>query len=71
MTSLRLIHMYSVDDPAGLRRPELGATGVERREEQPFGVDDIGSNEREREEAALRERTISVVLKGCPHLLYL
>src|ERR1041385_3062371 len=24
--SLRLIHTYSVDDPAGLRRPELGAT---------------------------------------------
>src|ERR1041384_6221481 len=48
--SLRLIHTYSVDDPAGLHRPELGATGVERREEQPFGVMvDIGSNERERE----------------------
>ena len=30
--------MYGVDDPAGLRRPELGATRVERREEQPFGV---------------------------------
>ena len=25
--SLQLIHTYSVDDPAGLRRPELGATG--------------------------------------------
>src|ERR1041385_6701661 len=36
--SLRLIHTYGVDDPAGLRRPELGATGVERREEQPFGA---------------------------------
>src|SRR3954464_6536022 len=36
--SLRLIHTYGVDDPAGLRRPELGATGVERREEEPFGV---------------------------------
>ena len=59
--SLRLIHTYSVDDPAGLRRPELGATGVERREEQPFGVDEIGSNEREREGAALRERTTSIV----------
>ena len=44
-----MIHMYSVDDPAGLRRPELGTTGVERREEQPFGVDEIGSKERERE----------------------
>src|ERR1041385_134551 len=37
MISLRLIHAYGVDDPAGLRRPELGATRVERREEQPFG----------------------------------
>src|SRR4051812_8712500 len=69
--SLRLIHTYSVDDPAGLRRPDLGTTGVERREEQPFGVDEIGSNEREREGAALREKTTSIVLKGCPHLLYL
>jgi hypothetical protein len=33
-----LIHTYGVVDPAGLRRPELGTTGVERREEQPFGV---------------------------------
>src|SRR4051812_45721950 len=40
--SLRLIHTYSVDDPAGLRRPELSATTVESREEQPFGVDEIG-----------------------------
>ena len=48
-TSLRLIHTYSVDDPAGLRRPELGTTGVERREEQPFGaMEEIGST-RERE----------------------
>ena len=59
--SLRLIHTYSVDDPAGHRCPELGATGVERREEQPFGVDEIASNEREREGAALRERTTSIV----------
>ena len=57
--SLRLIHTYSVDDPAGIRRPELGATGVERREEQPFGVMvETGSNEREREGASLRRRTI-------------
>jgi hypothetical protein len=33
-----LIHTYGVVDPAGLRRPELGAAGVERRKEQPFGV---------------------------------
>ena len=59
--SLRLIHTYSVDDLAGLRHPELNATGVERREEQPFGRVEIGSNEREREGAALRGRTISVV----------
>ena len=43
-TYLQLIHTYSVDDPAGLRRPELGATGVERREEQTFGaMVEIGS----------------------------
>src|SRR4051812_46707629 len=54
--SLRLIHTYSVDDPAGLRRPELGTTGVERREEKPFGaMVEIGSNERGREGAALRQ----------------
>ena len=48
--SLWLIHMYSVDYPTGLRRPELGTTGVERREEQPFGaMVEIGSNERGRE----------------------
>ena len=56
-----MIHTYGVVDPAGLRRPELGTTEVERRDEHPFGVDEIGSNEREREGAALRERTISVV----------
>ena len=70
--SLRLIHMYSVDDSAGLRRPELGATGVEMMEEQPFGVEEIGSNEREREGAALRgENNLKLCLKGCSHLLYL
>ena len=42
-TSLRLIHTYGVEDPAGLRRPELGASGVKRREEQQFEVDEIGS----------------------------
>ena len=55
-TSVRLIHTYGVEDPVGLRRPELSTSGVERREEQPFGVEDIGSNEREREGAALRGR---------------
>jgi hypothetical protein len=33
-----LIHTYGVVDPAGLRRPELGASGVERREEQHFEI---------------------------------
>ena len=33
-----MIHTYGAVDPAGLRRPELGTAGVERREEQPFGV---------------------------------
>src|SRR3954470_18607120 len=36
--SLRLIHTYSVEDPAGLRRPDLGASGVERREEHHLEV---------------------------------
>src|SRR3954468_24133504 len=65
--SLRLIHTYSVDDPGGLHRPELGTTGVERRDEQPFGVVEIGSNEREREGAALRRRTNTIVCRrGAP-----
>src|ERR1041384_1288551 len=42
-TSLRLIHTYGVEDPAGLRRPELGASGVKRREEQQFESMEIGS----------------------------
>src|SRR3954463_8209428 len=64
--SLRLIHTYSVDDPAGLRRPELGATGGERREYEPFGVDEIGSNERERKGAALRGRSNLNCIEGVP-----
>ena len=36
--SLRLIHTYGVVDPAGLRRLELGAARVERREEKTFGI---------------------------------
>src|SRR3954467_15009619 len=50
--SLRLIHTYGVEDPAGLRRPELGTYGIERREEQHFKTMEIGSKEREREGAA-------------------
>ena len=45
-----------MEDPAGLRRPELSTSGVERREEQHFKAMDIGSKEREREGAALRGR---------------
>ena len=64
--------MYGVVDPAGPRRPELGASGVERREEEHFEAMEIGSNEREREGAALRGREqILLCMKGCPHLLYL
>ena len=33
-----MIHTYGVVDPAGLRHPELGPAGVERREDRPFGV---------------------------------
>src|ERR1044071_2264218 len=70
--SLRLIHTYGVEDPAGLRRPDLGASAVERREEQHFEAMEIGSNEREKEGAALREKNnFYYCMKGCPHLLYL
>src|ERR1041384_2132744 len=59
-TSLRLIHTYGVEDPAGLRRPELGTYGIERREEQHFETMEVGSKEREREReigrASWRER---------------
>ena len=43
-----MIHTYGVEDPAGLRRPELGTSGIERREEQHFETMEIGS-ERGRE----------------------
>ena len=55
-TSLWLIHTYGVEDPARLRRLELGTSGVERREEQNFVTTKIGSKEREREGAALQGR---------------
>src|ERR1043165_7375688 len=42
-TALRLIHTYGVEDPAGLCRPELGTSRVERREEQQFESMEIGS----------------------------
>ena len=67
-----MIHTYGVEDPAGLHCPELGVSGVERREEQHFEAMEIGSNEREREGEALRQKEQSKnVLKGCPLLLYL
>jgi len=67
-----LIHTYGVVDPAGLRRPELGATGVERREEQPFGVRwRLDLMEKERGGAALRQRSKLVCPWGCPLLIYL
>ena len=60
--------MYGVVDPAGLRHPELGATGVERREEQPFGVrwrlDLI--DRRERGSPGARETCVEVHFGGCP-----
>ena len=45
-----------MEDPAGLCRPELGTSGIERREEQHFKTMEIGSKEMEREGAALRGR---------------
>ena len=64
-----LIHSYGLDDPAGLRRPELGATGVERREEQPFGaMVEIGSKGKERGGSPSAKNNSNCVLKGCPHL---
>ena len=41
-------------------------------EEQHFGVDEIGSNERERErEQPFGRNNLKLYLKGCSHLLYL
>ena len=67
-TSLRLIHTYGVEDPAGLRRPELGASGVERREEQHFkAMEEIGSTrEGERGGSPLGRSNLNCVLRGAP-----
>src|ERR1044071_7264612 len=71
-TSLRLIHTYGVEDPAGLRRPELGTPGIERREEQQFESREIGSTrEGERGGSPSGRSNLKFCLKGCPHLLYL
>ena len=65
--SLRLIHTYGVDDPAGLHRPEPGTTGVERREEQPFGVWRCLDLKRKREGAALGQKiNLNCLLGGAP-----
>ena len=69
--SLRLIHTYGVGDPAGLRRPELGATGVERREEQPFGVWWCIRFKEKEGGAALRQGNNLLCPWGCPLLIYL
>src|ERR1044071_8029322 len=65
--SLRLIHTYGVEDPAGLRRPELGAPGVERREEQHFEIW-WRSDLQERGEGQPKGKTIltSSSVGGCP-----
>ena len=56
-----MIHTYGVEDPAGLRRPELGTSVIERREEQHIEIREIGSKERERGGSPSGKRTISVV----------
>ena len=64
--------MYGVEDPAGLHRPELGTSGVERREEQHFEAMEIGSNEREREGGQpFRREQFLLCIEGVPPLLYL
>src|ERR1041384_3603380 len=66
-TSLRLIHTYGVEGPAGLRRPELGASGVKRREEQQFESMEIGSTrEGEREGSPGARLASQVHLLGVP-----
>ena len=67
-----MIHTYGVEDPVGLRRPELGTFGIERREEQHFETREIGSKKREREGAALRGREqFLLCVEGVPPPLYL
>ena len=71
-TSLRLIHTYSVDDPAGLRRPELGATGD--REEGGAALQgsmDIGSTREERGAAQGQDYLDKFTSWGVPLLVYL
>ena len=65
-TSLRLIHAYDVEDPARLRRPELGTSAIERREEQHFEAMDIGSNEREREGQPFGGEQSLLYIEGVP-----
>ena len=64
--------MYGVVDPAGLRRPELGATGVERREEQPFGDMVVFRSNRKREGRSPGAKDQSELSIGvAPLLIYL
>ena len=56
-----------MEDPAGLRRPELGTSGVERREEQPFGVMvEIGSKEKERGGQPFGKEQFQLCVEGVP-----
>ena len=67
-----MIHTYGVVDPAWLRRPELGAAGVERRKEQPVGVRwslDLMEKERERRGSPeAKEQTCVSLWVSPPHL---
>ena len=72
--SLRIGRTYGAADPAGLRHPELGAAGVERREEQPFGVRwRLDLMEKEIGGAALRQRLSceTCTWGGAPPHLYI
>ena len=61
-----MIHTYGVEDPVGLRRPELGTSGIDRREEQHFETMEIGSKEREREGHPFREENNFCCVEGVP-----
>src|ERR1044072_1639649 len=66
-TSLWLIHTYGVEDPAGLRRPELGASGVERREGEQFESMEIGSTrEGERGGCPRARSNLNCASRGVP-----
>ena len=55
-----------MEDPAGLRRPELGTSGIERREEQNFkAMEEIGST-RERGRGQPFGRKNNFCVEGVP-----